>query len=161
MKNSTTNASDTWTLCRICAAEWSLPDSGHAITGVTPRARGDTVVRIWRSTARCYPKCYLPPALPVFSRGLLHSQTRRLQAIAGPWQGHEETERNHNPRVGGSSPSSATCAWCRIRPHHTAQVRNWQGLGRFLLRSVGGCGVATTRTLLQGFTSSALRFVMT
>ena len=39
------------------------------------------MVRIWRSTARCYPKCYLPPALPVFSRGLLHSQTRRLQAI--------------------------------------------------------------------------------
>ena len=61
-----------------------------------------------RSTARCYLKCYLNLTLLVFSRGLLHSQTRRLQAIAGLWQGHEGTERNHNPRVGGSSPSSAT-----------------------------------------------------
>ena len=50
--------------------------------------------------ARCYLKCYLPPALPVFSQGLLHSQTRRLQAIAGLPQGYEGTERNHNPRVG-------------------------------------------------------------
>ena len=66
------------------------------------------MVRIWRSTARCYPKCYLNPTLLEFSRGLLHSQTRHLQAIAGLPQGHEGTERNHNPRVGGSSPSSAT-----------------------------------------------------
>ena len=34
--------------------------------------------------ARCYPKCYLPPALPVFSRGLLHSQTpRKLEQSRG------------------------------------------------------------------------------
>ena len=66
------------------------------------------MVRIWRSTARCYLKCYLDPTLFEFSRGLLHTQTRRLQAIACLPQGYEGTERNHNPRVGGSSPSSAT-----------------------------------------------------
>ena len=69
---------------------------------------------------------------PVSSRSACAFQT----AIAGLPQGHERTERNHNPRVGGSSPSSATCAWRRIRPHHTAQVRNWQGLGRLRFRPV-------------------------
>jgi hypothetical protein len=65
------------------------------------------VVGIWRSTARCY----LNPTLTVFSRGLLHSQTRRLQAIAGLPQGHEGTERNHDSHVGGSSPDySPACS---------------------------------------------------
>jgi hypothetical protein len=45
---------------------------------------------------------------------LLHTQTRRLQAIACLPQGYEGTERNHNPRVGGSSPSSATRPSARL-----------------------------------------------
>jgi hypothetical protein len=69
----------------------------HAITGVTPRARGGGAVRFWWSKARCYPKCYLPLALPVLSLGLLHSQTRHLQSIAGHPKGHEGLHRIANP----------------------------------------------------------------
>ena len=73
-------------------------------------------------------------------------------AIAGLPQGHERTERNHNPRVGGSSPSSATLqtpseqrfpaglvfarwaisAWCYLKCNPRTQIqrverRGWGG----------------------------------
>ena len=96
--------------------------------------------------------------VPVSRRCIWRCTAARIGIFLGVYRGHV---RNHNPRVGGSSPSSATCACSRIRPHHTAQVRNWQGLGRFRLRSVGIWFVATARTLWQGFASCALRFEMT
>jgi len=86
-----------------------LVASTTAGSGRRPRAvSGGQGLPIGDRLRGCYLKCYLDTTLFEFSRGLLHSQTRRLQAIAGLWQGHEGTERNHNPRVGGSSPSSAT-----------------------------------------------------
>ena len=53
-------------------------------------------------------RCYLNPALLEFSRGLRHSQTRRLHAIAGHPQVHEVPNGTHNPLVPGSSPGGPT-----------------------------------------------------
>jgi hypothetical protein len=88
------------------------------------------------------------PAVDNYRQATVESTLRTLSFVEYS-QGFENLfarqRGNHNPRVGGSSPSSATCARRRIASHTIVQVRNPQWLGRFLLRAVVAFPLAAFR----------------